>query len=300
MNTESASFIFEPQTEETLSTIQSSTQDSLNTNIADTLEDNNEDIEDTETTVPPRKNIALESASFIVTDNRGDTELLGYNDCETFLTDFGFDNTEPFYQYFDEENNALQLTLYYNEKTGMGGGIRYDTDSKQTAKTGRTSEGFIFNSSSKFQYSDTFLASLQEKDDNGENIDCYDIYTKGLQSPDYFLYIDHTSDCLCVDLLSLHDVTADAQGKQYGIVGPSLSRNKFTETVLTKADYEEESLVTHTYAADYDGDGKEEAFVIAGEWGDDLSRKPTLNSILGELWFVDSNCNASRLIYTTT
>ena len=85
MNTESASFIFEPQTEETLSTTQSSTQDSLNTNNADTLEDNNEDIEDTETTVPPRKNIALESASFIVTDNRGDTKLLGYNDCETFL-----------------------------------------------------------------------------------------------------------------------------------------------------------------------------------------------------------------------
>jgi len=247
---------------------------------------------DTETETVPT-DIELSDSNFIVTDNRGSAELIRYENCQAFLEDFSFHDAQPFYQYFDEENGALQLTLYYDEQTGIGGGIRY----YYTKQTKREAEGFVFNSADKCQHSDTFLASLQNS--KQENIDCYDIYKKDFQTPDYYLYIDHNDDCMRVDFLSRHDVFADTQGRQYGIVGPSLSRSRFTETVLTQVDDTNTQLITHTYAADYDGDGKEEAFVIAGEWGNSFG-DTTLQYILGELWFVDSNYTATRLDGTRT
>lgn len=85
----------------------------------------------------------------------------------------------------------------------------------------------------------------------------------------------------------------------YGIVNPSLSRNQFTDAVLAKAGYEDTPPVTQTYAADFDGDKKEEAFVIAGEWGNEWG-DATLEMIYGELWFIDSNSTVTRLVTTTT
>lgn len=248
---------------------------------------------------PPQKNIALSDANFIVTDNRSDEELIGYEDSQTFLQDFGFDDDQPFYQYIEEESGTLKLTLYYDEQTDVGGGICYNTDQKTARHTERDAEGFIFNSAGKLQYTDAFLSSLPESDARQENIDCYAIYKNGLSTPDHYLYIDHTADCLRVAFLSRHDVIADAQGRQYGIVGPSLSRNEFAQAVLSKADHKDTQLITYTYAADYDGDGQEEAFVIAGEWGNSFGDS-TLQYILGELWFVDSSCHATRLDSTRT
>ena len=91
----------------------------------------------------------------------------------------------------------------------------------------------------------------------------------------------------------------DEDCKIYGTVKPSLSRNQFTDAVLAKADYEDTNLITHTYAANFDGNGKEEAFVIAGEWGTEWG-DDTLEMIYGELWFIDSSGAATRLVSTTT
>lgn len=291
--TENEPASIESQTDEIMQTILRSEPDRLEPDRDTKAEDN------PPFGAPPQKNIALADANFIVTDNRNDNELIGYENSQTFLQDFDFDNDQPFYQYFDEGSGTLQLTLYYDEKTDMGCGIYYNTGQKETRYSEHKAEGFVFNSADKLQYTDAFLSSLPESGNQQENIDCYAIHRNDPQTPDYYLYMDHTADILRVAFLSRHDVIADAQGRQYGTIGPSLSCNEFTQAVLSKADYKNTQLITHTYAADYDGDGKEEAFVIAGEWGNSFGDS-TLQYILGELWFVDSSCHATRLDATRT
>lgn len=291
--TENEPASIESQTDEIMQTILRSEPDRLEPDRDTKAEDN------PPFGAPPQKNIALADANFIVTDNRNDNELIGYENSQTFLQDFDFDNDQPFYQYFDEGSGTLQLTLYYDEKTDMGCGIYYNTGQKETRYSEHKVEGFVFNSADKLQYTDAFLSSLPESGNQQENIDCYAIHRNDPQTPDYYLYMDHTADILRVAFLSRHDVIADAQGRQYGTIGPSLSCNEFTQAVLSKADYKNTQLITHTYAADYDGDGKEEAFVIAGEWGNSFGDS-TLQYILGELWFVDSSCHATRLDATRT
>lgn len=291
--TENEPASIESQTDDIAQAIQQSTQDNLDMDSATRAED------ESLYGALPQKSIALADANFIVTDNRSDNELIGYDNSQTFLQDFGFDDDQPFFQYIDEESGTLKLTLYYDEQTDLGGGICYNTDQKAARHAESDAKGFVFNSAGKLQYTDAFLSSLAESSNRLENIDCYAIHKNGLSTPDYYLYIDHTADCLRVAFLSRHDVIADAQGKRYGIVGPSLSRNEFAQAALSKANYQDTQLTTYTYAADYDGDGKEEAFVIAGEWGNSFGDS-TLQYILGELWFVDSSCHATRLDSTRT
>ncbi len=126
------------------------------------------------------------------------------------------------------------------------------------------------------------------------------IYKKEKQIPDYYFYIDHNDNKLRIQFFTRHDILADKDGKQYGIVGPSFSDNPFVEAVRAAGeDFTNSDIVTHTYAADYDGDGKEEAFVIVGKRKDNWG-EPTLHMITGNLWFVDSNYSAAFVDWSRT
>ena len=137
------------QTEETIQTMQQSVSQSVVNHVKKLL--------------PPQNNISLETADFIVSDNRGDTQLLGYQSAEVFLEDFGFSKNKPFYQYFDEESGALQLVLYYNEYNGMGGGIRYYPNKINGQQEKIAPEGFLFQGTDKMRIESSFLSELQAR-----------------------------------------------------------------------------------------------------------------------------------------
>ncbi len=373
------------QTEETIQTMQQSVSQSVVNHVKKLL--------------PPQNNISLETADFIVSDNRGDTQFLGYQSAEVFLEDFGFSKNKPFYQYFDEESGALQLVLYYNEYNGMGGGIRYYPNKINGQQEKIAPEGFLFQGTDKMRIESSFLSELQARasadpyafsdpcgydsaqdteieqyqekrqytlygkpqhylaqgrisylDKEGSisdivkidwiyredqslkqrsyvrnygvydtcnsavqgyydlqgrivfengyithgSLDYYYIYKEASKMPDYYLYIDHNLDRLYVEFLSSHDIAPNADGKQYGYVGPSWADNPFAQAAKAAGNYGSSEDITHTYQADYDGDGAEEAFVIVGKWSDPYGA-PSLDMIMGELYFVDSNYTVKRL-----
>ncbi|MDE6845459.1 MAG: hypothetical protein K2J99_06795 [Lachnospiraceae bacterium] len=84
--------------------------------------------------------VDLERAGIIVADMKAGGFCLGYTDKDWFLRDYDFEGKEPFYQYLDE-NEELQLELYYDERTGKGCGIRYYPEDN------RTPQGFHFDNS---------------------------------------------------------------------------------------------------------------------------------------------------------
>lgn len=47
-----------------------------------------------------------------------------YISADGFLQDFGFADQEPFYEYYDPDGNLI-MTLYYDEETELGCGLRY-------------------------------------------------------------------------------------------------------------------------------------------------------------------------------
>lgn len=131
--------------------------------------------------------VDLERASIIVADIRGGGFCLGYTDKDWFLRDFDFEGREPFYQYFDE-NEELQLEFYYNEKTGKGCGIRYYPEDN------RTPQGFHFDNSEVDSSDADFL---QER----LNADPYELLARGGVDlskdewiEDYEENIEYTSD----------------------------------------------------------------------------------------------------------
>lgn len=334
---------------------------------------------------------------FFVTDNRCGGNLIGCQSVDAFLETFEFASKEPFYQYYDEDSGALQLTLYYDAYDGTGGGIRYFP-----SQPDRVPEGFLFNSADKLHSStfftelakrtdadpyaqaapdgydpaqDSEIAHFQEarrQTDDGRplhylaqgwityldpeehmsdiveidwtyredgslkqrsyrrnyfvydtfnsavqgyydtqgrlvheqgyithgSVDYYYIYQENARTPAYYLYIDHNLDRLDVHFLSCHDIVPDENGKQYGSVGPSLSDNVFVQTVRKSGQYRPSENVIHTYAADYDGDGAEEAYIITGELVDPYG-DPNPDMITGTLWLVNSVHQAQELTRAT-
>lgn len=77
----------------------------------------------------------------------------------------------------------------------------------------------------------------------------------------------------------------------FGIAEPDLSGTEYVKAVEKAGGYES-GTVTQTYAADYDGDGQSEALVIIGREESDYFEEDYL---WGDLWFVDSQGNASVL-----
>lgn len=250
---------------------------------------------------------------FFIPDEGYGVELTGYESVEAFLEDAGFACKTPFYQYYDEDSGELQLELYYDEYSGMGGGVRYypSQESEMIPKF------FLFNGADKLLLSDGFLAELAERasadsyataspdrDDSVQgyitqgSLDYYYIYVGDNTMPDYYLIIETNCSQLYVDFLSCHDVIPDAEGRQYGNIGPSLSENQFVQAVKETEEYDQSENVTHTYIADYDGDGEMEAYVITGEYLDAWGR-PDSDMITGTLWLVDSSYRVIGVMYRT-
>ncbi|MDE7275055.1 MAG: hypothetical protein K2N95_18755 [Lachnospiraceae bacterium] len=126
----------------------------------------------------------------------------------------------------------------------------------------------------------------------------YYIYSGDNTMPDYYLLIETNCSQLFIDFLSCHDVIPDAAGRLYGNIGPSLSENQFVQAVKETEDYDQSENVTHTYIADYDGDGESEAYVITGKWLDSWGR-PDSNMITGTLWLVDSSYRVTSVMHRT-
>lgn len=62
--------------------------------------------------------------SVFVTQNPAGSNRVFYSDTDSFLREFGFDQSVPYFEYYDADG-ALQMTLYYDEQSKHGCGIRY-------------------------------------------------------------------------------------------------------------------------------------------------------------------------------
>ena len=161
------------------------------------------------------------------------------------------------------------------------------------------------------------------------SVDHYYIYSGESETPVYCLIIDHNLNLLCAELLEYHGGGTEARDTEgrtqsaesgshsdgteshgaetggsgagtgcYGRIGPMLAgeaENQYAEAALEAAKREgkdRSGQITHTYAADYDGDGREEAFVICGE----EVREEYEYGVVGDCWFVNSDLEASLCI----
>ena len=131
------------------------------------------------------------------------------------------------------------------------------------------------------------------------SVDYYYIYEDESEVPEYCLIIDNNTNLMCAELLEYHDMKT---GMYYGKIGPSLAgetENRYAEAVIEYVEKEgknHDGYVTHTYAADYDGDFLEEAFVIFGTEIIDKYEQ----DIEGTCWFVDNDLNVSLCIGVQT
>lgn len=65
-----------------------------------------------------------------------------YIHAEGFLQDYGFAEAEPFYEYYDPDGTLI-MTLYYDEETELGCGLRYYDEADDTSTEGGV-YGFSF------------------------------------------------------------------------------------------------------------------------------------------------------------
>ncbi len=70
----------------------------------------------------------------------------------------------------------------------------------------------------------------------------------------------------------------------WGVFAPDSSKNDYVKEIMKIRDFDGGTL-TQTYEADYDGNGKQEAFVFCGEYAG--------NEFVGDLWFVDETMSAT-------
>lgn len=127
------------------------------------------------------------------------------------------------------------------------------------------------------------------------SVDFYYIYEDDGDTPLYCLIIDNNLNLLCAELLEYHGTGTELF---YDRIGPALAgetENRYAEAVIAAVEgegKEHDGYVTHTYAADYDGDGLEEAFVIFGrEIDDEYDYEMT-----GDCWFVSSQLEVSPCV----
>lgn len=141
------------------------------------------------------------------------------------------------------------------------------------------------------------------------SVDFYYIYAKESEVPAGCLILDHNTGLLCAELLEYHGAGEKMSGAEeemngtggkmyYGRIGPMLAgetENQYAAAVIELAEEEGKDYkghITHTYAADYDGDGAEEAFVILGrEIKDEYE-----HDIAGWCFFVNSDLEVSLCI----
>lgn len=84
-------------------------------------------------------------------------EILTYADREAFLTEFGFAGEEPFYEYYDTQQDLL-MELWFDERTGRGCGLFYRCGFNYEAQEIMRSYGFAFDhvKEEKWEPEDTY------------------------------------------------------------------------------------------------------------------------------------------------
>lgn len=118
-----------------------------------------------------------------------------YPNKQEFLSHYGFDKEEePFYQCYDVLGN-LMIELYFDEKTGTGCGIRYDSFYNSNLEKKATMSGFSLSSveSGKWTTPETYALKPygEGKTDNVKDIDGIENYEETVEylkdgRPDYF------------------------------------------------------------------------------------------------------------------
>ena len=87
-------------------------------------------------------------------------ENMDYESREALLTDCGFQDTEPYYQYFDRFGN-VELELYFDGNAGRGCGFRYSNGlNYELEKVTWCIDGFIFEGMSSEEWEDDSYSLL--------------------------------------------------------------------------------------------------------------------------------------------
>lgn len=106
---------------------------------------------------------------------QGSSETLTYQNREEFLADCGFQNKEPFYEYYDPFHR-LELELFFDEQTGQGCGIYYWNSYNDALEQNISCDGFAFDQVSwvKWMPEDIFSTqSVYGTDAKTDNISGY-------------------------------------------------------------------------------------------------------------------------------
>lgn len=88
-----------------------------------------------------------------------DLENIDYESRETLLADCGFQDAEPFYQYYDRFGN-LELELYFDESTGRGCGFRCSHAFNHESQKIGWCNGFVFEGISTEEWEDDTYSLL--------------------------------------------------------------------------------------------------------------------------------------------
>lgn len=116
-----------------------------------------------------------------------------YSNKQEFLSHYGFaDEEEPFYQCYDVLGN-LMTELYFDENTGIGCGIRYETFYNSDLEKEETMSGFSFNSpeNEKWMTPEVYALKPYNGPDNVKEINGIENYEETVEyledgRPDYF------------------------------------------------------------------------------------------------------------------
>lgn len=129
----------------------------------------------------------FENMQKIVWGNDGRTAK--YPDRQTLLEDFGFWETEPFYEYYNTSGN-LQLELYFDPVTEKGCGIRYEYFYTDNLEKKVSMHGFVFDSTYAFQWEeeDAFSTKSWSGTDGSNSVKEYEEQVEYRQDgrPDYY------------------------------------------------------------------------------------------------------------------
>lgn len=148
-----------------------------------------------------------------IAQNPYDERCLWYMDVDSFLSQYGFAESTPFYEYALPDGN-IRLTLYYDEKTGLGCGIRhFERDPSDIMTSGLCGFTFVGMSDetgnlwgglsvdyTKFETCDgdngsAYVSAYKENkeyNDAGKvvHFDSSGLYEVGDEEPSYCLFLD--------------------------------------------------------------------------------------------------------------
>lgn len=200
-----------------------------------------------------------------------------YPDRQTFLEDFGFWETEPFYEYYDAVGN-LQLELYFEPSTKKGCGIRYEYYYTSNLEKQTSMHGFVFDDTykDKWQEKDVFSTKSWQGTDGADSVTEYEEQQEYRQDgrPDYYKsqgIVDWVSDDELMTILAIDWIYRD-DGTLYR---KNYNHNSFifsTSCSYIKSRYDEagrlayeDSYITHGSVDDYyiyQDNGKKPAYYL--------------------------------------